>query len=69
MNKRKGNNEKRNKSGCLDLTAYTAIKNIDDEEARFKHLLHTLFYICDLADFNICERVVLEDKKTGRIWR
>ena len=61
--------DKRNASGCIDLTAYDAIKNIEDEEARFKRLLHTIFYVCDLANFDICERIVLKDKKTGRTWR
>ena len=32
-------------------------------------LLHTLFYICELADFEIEGRIVLIDKQTGRVWR
>lgn len=58
-----------NGSGCVDLTAYEAIKNIEDEEVRFKKLLHTIFYMCDLANFELGGRIVLIDKKTGKIWR
>jgi hypothetical protein len=66
------NNPRYNGSGCLDLTAFEAIQNVDREieaEERFKKLLSTIFYICDLAGFHIEGRVVLKDKKTGKIWR
>lgn len=59
---------RRNGSGCLDPTAYDAIINID-AEARYKKLLSTIFYICDLAGFHIEERMVIKDKKTGKVWR
>lgn len=36
----KNNSDKFNDSGCVDLTAYEAIKNIENEEIRFKKLLH-----------------------------
>lgn len=61
-----------NASGCLDLTAYEAIKRADEEaeaEARFRKLLGTLFYICDLAGFHIESRLEIRDKKTGKVWR
>ena len=63
---------RRNASGCLDLTAYEAIKRADreaDAEARYKKLLSTIFYICDLAGFHIEGRITIKDKKTGKIWR
>lgn len=60
---------KRNASGCLDLTAYEAIKNVESEDERFHKLLHTIFYICKLAGFDIEGRIVLVDKRTGRVWR
>lgn len=63
------NSDKINDSGCVDLTAYEAIKNIEDEEVRFKKLLHTIKYICDIADFEICGRIVLRDRKSERTWR
>lgn len=61
-----------NQDGYKDLTAYQAFKNIEAEEraeARVKKLLATIFYLCDLAGFHIEERLVLKDKKTGKIWR
>ena len=38
-------------------------------EARFRKLLSTIFYLCDLAGFKIEERIVLTDKRTGKTWR
>lgn len=66
------NDPRRNASGYMDLTAYEAIKAADrdaDAEARFRKLLGTLFYICDLAGFHIEGRLEIKDKKTGKIWR
>ena len=63
---------KYNASGYLDLTAYEAIRNVDREaeaERRYHKLLSTIFYICNLAGFHIEGRLVLKDKKTGKIWR
>ena len=65
-------NEKLNASGCKDLTAYQALKNIEAEEkaeARYKKLLGTIFSICELSGFHLEDRIVLKDKKTGKIWR
>lgn len=61
--------DKKNKSGCYDFTACEAIQNVSKEEERFNKLLHTIFYICKLAGFEIDGRIVLVDKKTGRVWR
>ena len=63
---------RRNASGCMDLTAYEAIKNVDREiEAndRFEKFLHTVFNIADLAGLHIEERLVVKDKRTGKVWR
>lgn len=63
---------RRNASGYMDLTAYEAIRNVEREaeaEERFKKLLNTIFYICELAGFRIEGRIVLQDKKTGKVWR
>lgn len=69
MQRHNDNDIKRNGSGYFDPTAYEVLKNIDDDEARFHKLLHTIFNICELADFRIEGRIVLEDKKSGRVWR
>lgn len=60
---------RKNDKGYLDLTPYQAIRNIEKEEDRFHRLLHTIFYICELAGFEIEGRIVLIDRKTGRVWR
>lgn len=65
-------NEKFNASGCKDLTAYQALKNIELEEkaeARYKKLLAIIFGICELSGFHLEDRIVLKDKKTGKVWR
>lgn len=64
---------RRNGSGCPDPTAYKAIKKVDrssDEESeRFRELLDVIFTVCELSDFHIEERIVVKDKRTGRVWR
>ncbi len=60
---------RKNADEYSDPTAYEAIKNIDKEDERFRKLLHTIFYICNIAGFEIEGRIVLVDKKTGRVWR
>lgn len=65
----KGDDLKKNASGYFDLTAYEAIKHVDEEDKRFHDLLHTIRYICDIAEFKIEGRIVLTDKKTGRTYR
>lgn len=60
---------KLNASGCSDPTAYQAIKNIDQEDERFRKLLHTIFEICEIYGFRIEGRIVLVDEVTGKVWR
>lgn len=65
----------RNPSGYIDPTAYQAIKNVDGdtevtaESWRFHELLDTLRAVCELADFEIGNRIVLIDKRTGKVWK
>lgn len=63
------NNPRYNNEGYADPTAFEAMRNMDKENERFHRLLHTLFYLCELAGFEIDGRIVLVDKKTGRVWR
>lgn len=60
---------KRNSSGYVDPTAYAAIKNIDAENERFQKLLTAIFAMCDAAGFHIEGRIVVRDKRTGKVWR
>lgn len=62
-------NDIRNASGCVDTTAYKAIKNISNDEKKLNKLLHTLFYIIDISGYELEGRITLVDKKTGKIWR
>lgn len=63
----------KNHEGYADPTAYEAIKNVNKEELaesdRFYDFLDAIFYIAELADFQFEGRLVVKDKKTGRIWR
>lgn len=65
--------DRKNAEGYNDPTAYNAIKNVEQEQdkddMRFHQLLNTLFSLCELADFHIEGRVVLKDKRTGKVWR
>ena len=63
------NNPRCNAEGYSDPTAFEALRNLEREDERFHRLLYTLSYLCELADFEIEGRIVLIDKKTGRIWR
>lgn len=54
--------DKLNGSGCKDLTAYEAIRNVENEN-RLNKLIKAIYNICDLAGFHIEERIVLKDKK------
>ena len=71
------NDIRRNGSGYVDPTAHKAIKNMMgeehkrevDPEQRFNDFLTAIFAICDLSDFHIEERIVVKDKRTGKIWR
>ena len=69
------NNPLKNEEGYMDLTRHDAIENIEAEErekreaGRVTKLVHTLFYICNMAGFDVAERIVLVDKRTGKVWR
>ena len=63
------NDLRKNAEGYSDPTAYEAMKNIDKDDGRFHKLRHTIFYLCELAGFQIEGRIVLVDKKNGRVWR
>ena len=63
-------NPRKNAEGYFDPTAYEALRNIETkEDERFHKLLYAIFDICELAGFEIEGRIVLIDKKSGRVWR
>lgn len=59
----------RNGSGYPDPVAYEAIARADRDQARFEKFLSTIFSIAELSGFHIDERIVVSDKRTGRVWR
>ena len=64
---------RRNGEGYSDPTAAVALADIErasvEESERFHRLLDLIFGICEIAGFHVEERIVLKDKKTGRVWR
>lgn len=60
---------RKNDKGYPDPTPYKAIKNMEKEEERLRKLIHTIRYVAGLAGFDIEGRIVLVDRKTGRVWR
>lgn len=67
--KTKKHDVSKNGSGYYDPTAYKAIKKADLERERLMKLLDTIFTICEYAGFHVEGRIILKDRKTGRIWR
>lgn len=72
------NDPRFNKEGYPDPTAYKAIVKADqdlceerllDADERFKKLLYVIKDICKLSGFELAERVVLRDTRTGNVWR
>jgi len=63
------NDDKRNASGCMDLTAYEAITRLEAEEKHFKELIRTIRYICRLAGFEVVGKVTLKHHRSGRIYK
>ena len=64
---------KYNSSGYKDMTAFYAIENVSREEKaderRVKELLKQIFRDTEKAGFHLENRLILKDKKTGKIWR
>ena len=55
--------EKKTQFASLTLTG----QRIPCSDMIFLRIL--LFQLCEIADFHIEGRIVLKDKKTGKIWR
>ena len=60
-----------NGSGYFDDTAGKAIDRADKDKdnERFHKLLETIFNICELSGFHVEGRIVIKDKRTGRVWK
>lgn len=67
---------KRNGSGYLDIPAYRAIKNAEQEVApvdpdyeKFRKLLGCVLRICELSGFRMDGRLEVTDLESGKVWR
>lgn len=50
-------------------TTQKTTEDSDYEQRRVNSLLHIIFKICELSGFWVEERIVLKDRKTGKVWR
>ncbi len=67
-----------NSSGYVDSTAHDALNNVIDEmkkvpldeaDARNNKMIKAIRQLIDLAGFDLMERIVVRDRKTGRTYR
>lgn len=63
------NNPRLNGSGCKDLTAYEAIKNIDKTDNLVNGLIKTVKSLVDICGFEIIGRIGLRNKVSGKEYR
>lgn len=63
-------NPRFNASGCKDLTAFEAIKNVASEEQevnkRATSVLSLIKKLLKLMDFELLDRIQIKDKGTGK---
>ena len=54
-----------------DPTANLAMGKVASQENKTaaNKVIKAIFCLCDAAGFELVERVVLRDKKTGKIWK
>lgn len=71
-------NPKRNESGCLDLTAYEAIKKVDKESRKNSknerniEVFEAIKLVKNMLrkfDLIVINRIEIKDKRTGKIYR
>lgn len=73
------NDPRRNGEGYTDLTAYEALRRTnripykkndkyDYEKMRHSKMIGAILRICELADFQVECKIVLRDKRTGKLW-
>ena len=66
-------NDRFNGSGCKDITAYKAIKEVSkeqrDKDKDMGKLIQAVKYIIDNAGYELVNRIVIKDKDTKKIYR
>ena len=59
---------KKNSEGYNDLTAYKGIKAAESDRERHRKMIGALLRMCELGDYYMESRIVLRDKRTGKVW-
>lgn len=63
----------RNAEGYPDPTAYDALQSLqaewEEEETRLSRVIKIIKLVLDLCGFELVDRIVLRDKKSGRLHR
>ena len=62
---------RKNGEGYPDMTAYKAIKRAEPDDydrKRFLRVVGCILRICELSGFHLEEKIVLKDKRTGRVY-
>ena len=66
-------NPRNNSEGYADPTAYEAIRKVVKEEnlqlKRITELMNVIRYIVDKSGFELGNRIVFKDKKTGKEYK
>ena len=63
------NDPKHNGEGYKDFTAYKAIRNVEDsDKLRHSKMIGAILRMCELADFRVECKIVLRDKRTGKLY-
>lgn len=53
----------------IECITQKTTEDSDYEQRRVNSLLHVIFKICELSGYWVEGRIVLKDRKTGKIWR
>lgn len=59
----------KNQEGYSDKTAGKAIRKADHEQEKFEEFLSVVFILAKRYGYSFDERLVVRDKRTGRVWR
>lgn len=62
-------NPKFNSSGCKDLTAYAAIKNVDKADEVAGRVIKLMKQLAGICGFEVVERIIIKNKNTGKEYR
>lgn len=61
-----------NAEGYTDRTAYAAVKHMqkeDREQKRLNELISVLKYIINAAGFDLVNRIELQDRESGKVFK